>query len=42
MTFDYQVSDGKGGTDTATVTIDVTPVNDAPIANDDKIGRAHV
>ena len=30
VTFDYQVDDGKGGTDTATVTINVTPVNDAP------------
>ena len=30
VTFDYLVDDGKGGTDTATVTINVTPVNDAP------------
>ena len=29
-TFDYEVSDGNGGTDTATVTINVTAVNDAP------------
>src|SRR4029450_3877754 len=29
------VSDGNGGTDTATVTVTVTPVNDAPVANDD-------
>ncbi len=35
VTFDYQVDDGKGGTDTATVTINVTPVNDAPVAGDD-------
>ena len=28
--FTYEVSDGAGGTDTATVTITVTPVNDAP------------
>ncbi len=28
--FDYTVSDGKGGTDTATVTITVNPVNDTP------------
>ncbi|MEP9351911.1 tandem-95 repeat protein [Xanthobacter sp. KR7-225] len=28
--FTYTVSDGKGGTDTATVAVDVTPVNDAP------------
>jgi hypothetical protein len=27
------VSDGNGGTDTATVTITVTPVNDAPVAS---------
>ena len=33
--FAYTVSDGKDGSDTATVTIDVTCVNDAPsvIAN---------
>jgi VCBS repeat-containing protein len=31
-TFDYAVSDGKGGTDSATVTINVTEVNDAPKA----------
>jgi hypothetical protein len=33
--FTYTVSDGNGGTDTATVTVTVTPVNDAPVANDD-------
>jgi CshA-type fibril repeat protein len=33
--FTYTVSDGNGGTDTATVTIDVTPVNDDPVAEDD-------
>ena len=33
--FTYTVSDGQGGTDTATVTVTVTPVNDAPVANDD-------
>ena len=32
--FSYTISDGRGGTDTATVTIAVTPVNDAPVAND--------
>ncbi|MCU9840558.1 Ig-like domain-containing protein, partial [Ruegeria sp. WL0004] len=31
----YTVSDGQGGTDTATVTVTVTPVNDAPVANSD-------
>jgi outer membrane protein OmpA-like peptidoglycan-associated protein len=30
VTFTYTVSDGNGGTDTATVTINVTAVNDAP------------
>ena len=34
--FTYQISDGRGGTDTATVTIAVTPVNDAPVADADK------
>ena len=33
--FTYTVSDGQGGTDTATVTITVTPINDAPVAFDD-------
>ena len=36
--FDYTVSDGSGGTDTATVTITVTGVNDAPVAADDGLG----
>ncbi|MCB1889978.1 MAG: retention module-containing protein, partial [Rhodocyclaceae bacterium] len=34
-TITYTVDDGNGGTDTATVTINVNPVNDAPVANDD-------
>ena len=34
-TFDYTVSDGNGGTDTATVTITVTNVPDAPDAVND-------
>ncbi len=34
-TFDYTISDGNGGSDTATVTITVNPVNDAPVANGD-------
>ncbi|OEE97123.1 hypothetical protein A1QM_02790 [Vibrio genomosp. F10 str. 9ZC157] len=34
-TFEYTISDGNGGTDTATVTLNVTPVNDAPVATDD-------
>ena len=33
-TFDYAVSDGNGGTATQTVTVDVTAVNDAPVAGD--------
>ncbi|GAB3325352.1 hypothetical protein GCM10027355_27350 [Haloplanus salinarum] len=31
----YEVSDGNGGTDTATLNVTVAPVNDAPTANDD-------
>ncbi len=34
--FTYRVDDGNGGTDTAKVTITVNPVNDAPVAKDDK------
>ncbi|MFO1070435.1 MAG: Ig-like domain-containing protein [Geminicoccaceae bacterium] len=34
-TFTYTVSDGKGGTDTATVRITVEGINDAPTAGDD-------
>ncbi|GJE59036.1 hypothetical protein MPOCJGCO_1122 [Methylobacterium trifolii] len=34
-TFTYSVSDGRGGGDTSALTITVTPVNDAPIANPD-------
>lgn len=33
--FTYDISDGNGGTDTATVTITVNDVNDPPIAEDD-------
>ncbi|MBN2534616.1 MAG: tandem-95 repeat protein, partial [Spirochaetales bacterium] len=33
--FTYTVSDGKGGTDTATVTVTVNAVNDAPVAAND-------
>jgi VCBS repeat-containing protein len=32
--FQYTASDGNGGTDTATVTITINSVNDAPVAND--------
>ncbi|RNL63791.1 tandem-95 repeat protein, partial [Nocardioides marmoriginsengisoli] len=34
-TFGYTVSDGHGGTDTATVTITITGANDPPVASDD-------
>ncbi len=33
--FDYTVADGQGGTDTATVSVDVTTDNNSPIAVDD-------
>ncbi|HEX6692632.1 MAG TPA: Ig-like domain-containing protein, partial [Burkholderiales bacterium] len=34
-TFQYSVSDGHGGTDTATVSIELVGTNDAPVAADD-------
>jgi large repetitive protein len=34
-TFTYTISDGNGGTDTATVTLYVNAINDAPVAADD-------
>ena len=34
-TFSYTVSDGKGGTAFQIITLDITPVNDPPIANND-------
>ncbi|MGD1994385.1 MAG: PA14 domain-containing protein, partial [Anaerolineae bacterium] len=34
-TFVYTASDGRGGTDTATVVVNVRPVNDAPVAVND-------
>ena len=33
--FTYTISDGNGGSDTATVNVTVTNVNDDPVANDD-------
>lgn len=36
-TFSYTVSDGRGGSAAATVTVNVTPVNDAPLAVDDRL-----
>ncbi len=42
-TFTYEVSDAAGATSTATATIHVVPVNDAPIANDNIVdGRKGV
>ncbi|AUV80399.1 hypothetical protein C2R22_00960 [Salinigranum rubrum] len=35
--FTYEVADGNGGTDTATVSVTVTNVNDAPVAPDDSL-----
>ncbi len=35
--FDYTVTDGNGNFATATVTFDVTPINDAPVAVDDDL-----
>ncbi|RLJ41690.1 Ca2+-binding RTX toxin-like protein [Litoreibacter meonggei] len=34
-TISYSIEDGNGGTDTAVVQVNVTPVNDAPVAVDD-------
>jgi VCBS repeat-containing protein len=34
-TFSYTITDGKGGTSTATVTVAVSGANDAPVAQDD-------
>ena len=39
--FEYLISDGLGGTDVATVTITVDPVNDPPIAADDSSSTEH-
>ena len=36
-TVDYVVSDGNGETDTATLTVNLFNVNDAPVANDDDL-----
>jgi len=35
--FTYTISDGNGGTATATVNITINPVNDAPVANDQTV-----
>ncbi|MDT4801590.1 repeat domain protein [compost metagenome] len=39
-TFKYQVSDGTSYSNVATVTVDVTPLNDAPVAKDDSFSTA--
>ncbi|NMB67708.1 MAG: ExeM/NucH family extracellular endonuclease [Chloroflexi bacterium] len=36
--FTFTVADGRGGTDTGTVSITVHPINDAPVAGDQSIG----
>ena len=38
--FEYSISDGHGGIDTATVTVTVTPVNDAPVAVGQSVSTA--
>jgi len=35
--FTYIINDGSGGTDTSIVSVTVSPVNDAPVANDDGV-----
>jgi len=35
--FTYTISDGNGGTDTATVNVSVNAINDAPVAQDDSV-----
>ncbi len=39
-TFTYVISDGETTSNTATVTVTVTPVNDAPVAGDDPVPDA--
>ncbi|MEZ5863072.1 MAG: Ig-like domain-containing protein [Geminicoccaceae bacterium] len=39
-TFTYTVSDPSGATSTATVTVEITPVNDAPTAVEDSVSTA--
>lgn len=36
-TFTYRVSDGAGGLDVATVSVTITPVNDAPVADNEAL-----
>ena len=35
--FSYEINDGNGGNDTATVTVNVVPVNDLPVAKNDTV-----
>jgi hypothetical protein len=39
--FQFSVNDGKGGTNSATVTINVASVNDVPVANDQTVNLQH-
>jgi len=36
--FSYTISDGRGGTSTATVTVNIAAVQDAPVASSDSLG----
>jgi hypothetical protein len=36
-TLTYTISDGQGGSDTATVALTISPVNDAPVAQNDNV-----
>jgi hypothetical protein len=36
-TITYTISDGQGGTTTATVAVNVTPINDSPVARNDSV-----
>lgn len=38
--FDYRICDSEGLCDDATVTVNITPVNDAPVATDDSVTTA--
>ena len=38
--FEYTIDDGNGGSDTATVSLTITPINDAPTATDDTASTA--
>ena len=38
--FEYTVSDGKGGTDTGTVTLAIAPLNDAPTVLDESLATS--